>query len=196
MEQTEKPNVFAQMQNQEKPNTSTPKTQPSGEISIDDFSNTSIGEKIKYNRPDLHAREDVIEKFQVFMPDASTEPLKSLSGNSKYWPVTMILTYASLNADGLNNREYISGCRAFQNQDGGMSDLSFWYDGAGNQSAYLWELVAQHKNIDPKDMSPRQFVAFLNSKPTVLIQGIEYDNFGAKPGEPRKVKKNMPGKFE
>ena len=170
-------------------------TKETGEINIQDFSDVAVGERVKYVRPGLDGAKDVIDKFQVFSPDITQEPRTSQSGASKYWPVTMILHYGTNNAEGVQNREYISGARSFVNRDGGASDISFWYEGSETQSAYLWELVADKLDIEPKELSPRQFIAFLNSKPNIEIVGKEYENFGRKPGEPKTITKNMPGEF-
>ena len=167
-----------------------------GEINLDDLSNTAVGDKVKYVRPDLDGSKDVVEKFQVFMPDtANEEPKTSQSGNSKYWTVSMILSYESKNVEGLNNREYVPGAKVFQNKNGGASDIQFWYDGSETQSAQLWELVARTKGVKPDELSPREFVAFLNGKPKVSVYGAIVKNYGAKPGEPKTIKKNMPGEF-
>lgn len=196
---TEKPNTFAEMEKSAPSSMKEQTTAPlksSGEISIEDFSDVSVGEKVKYNRPNLDGKEDVVEKFQVFLPNVNEAPKESRNKTSKYWSVNMILTYASKNEDGINNREYISGAIAFQQKDGSASDISFWYEGCEHQSGMLWQRVAEALGIAPIDLSPRQFVAFLNSKPKVLIAAMEYDNYTTEKNAPKKVKKNMPKEFK
>ena len=196
--ENEKQNTFAEMQDEKQ--TEQPKAQENlvqpGEIAMNDFSDTAIGDSKKYVRPLLIGKEDVIDKFQVFSPDTTKEPSDSQSGNCKYWPVNMILTYESKNEDGLNNREYISGARCFLQNNGSASEISFWYEGAETQAAYLWEIVAKHLNVEPTNMSPRQFVAFLNSKPKVKIIGREAKNYKAAPGQPKTISKNFPEGFQ
>jgi len=200
-EETEKTNTFAEMEsagNKEQTKEIPNKTETnSAEINVEDFSDTAVGEKKKYIRPNLDKTKDVVDKFQVFTPDTTEEPKESRNKSSKYWPVTMILTYGSKNADEVNNREYISGARVFENKSTGdsVSDINFWYSGGTNQACYLWELVAKKLGKKPEDISPREMIAFLNSKPIVNIVGMEYDNFGAPAGSPKKVIKNMPGEF-
>jgi hypothetical protein len=153
-------------------------------------------ENESYVRVDLHDKEDVIDNFQVFPVDVEKDELQqSRTKDSEYWRVSVCMTYKSVNEDGMQNREYISGCIAFKQRDGQASAPHFWYEGCKHQSGMLWELVAKHLNVPPQDMSPRQFVAFLKSKPRVKITGVEYDNFGARKGDPAKVKKNMVGEF-
>ena len=201
---TEKPNTFQEMeekkktiseeQPQEEKQQEAPKS--TGEIDIADLSDTAVGEQVKYTRPDLDGKEDVISRFQVFMPDINnTEPKLSQAKTCEYWKVTMILTYESKNEDDVNNREYISGCRCFKQRDGSASQPSFWYNGSETQSAYVWELVAKKLEKDPEEMSPREFVAYLNSKPKMKHVGKEYKNYGAAPGSPKMITKNMPGEF-
>ena len=203
MTNVEKTNTFAEMESAGKVKEEAPTEESSnnnsGEIKVEDFSDTAVGEKKKYLRPNLDKTKDVVDKFQVFTPDTTEEPKESQSKASKYWPVSMILTYGSKNADEVNNREYISGARIFQNKGAGdsdsVSDINFWYEGGETQACYLWEKVAEALSIEPKELSPRQFIAFLNSKPIVDIVGTEYDNFNAPAGAPKKMTKNMPGKL-
>ena len=194
----EKPNTFAEMEksasSEEKPQTQGP-VKASGEIDTSDFSDTPVGDKVKYERPDLNGKEDVVNKFQVFIPDTTEEPKDSKMKTSKYWSVSMTLTYNSQNADGVNNREFISGAICFQQKDGSASDVSFWYEGCKHQSGMIWKKVAEALGKDPKDLSPRQFIAFLNNKPKVKIQGKEYENYGAPKGSPPTVTENMPQTF-
>jgi hypothetical protein len=191
-------NTFASMEKETSSETTKEpeKMTSGGEIDLDDFSDKAIGDSTKYVRVDLHDKEDVIDNFQVFPVDVEKDELQqSRTKDSEYWRVSVCMTYKSVNEDGMQNREYISGCIAFKQRDGQASAPHFWYEGCKHQSGMLWELVAKHLNVPPQDMSPRQFVAFLKSKPRVKITGVEYDNFGARKGDPAKVKKNMVGEF-
>lgn len=166
-----------------------------GEMNLDAFSDKAVGDKVKYVRPDLDGTEQVIDKFQVFTADTSKAPNKSQNGNTEYWPITMVLTYESENADGVKNKEYISGAKSFVNKDGQPSDINFWYEGSETQSAFLWELVAKKLGVAAVDMSPRQFVAFLNGKPKVIVASQKTKNYNAPEGSPKFISKNMPGEF-
>ncbi len=168
-----------------------------GEIDLTNFSDTAVGDKKKYVRPDLNQHEQVVDKYQVFEPDPSKDELKdSQSGTSKYWSVTQIITYDSENEDGVQNREYVSGAIAFEQRDGSASDISFWYEGCEHQSGMVWEAVALALGKEPKELSPREFIVFLNSKPKVAIEGMQYKNYGAVAGSPKFVTKNMPKAFK
>jgi len=198
---TEEHNTFAKMVKDKaipEENINQQELITSGEIDLTDFSDSAVGDKKKYERPDLKDKSDIVEKFQVFTPDINKEtPKETQNGGKFYWPVTMILTYESKNADGLNNREYIPGARVWQNDrtETNSKDINFWYEGGETQSCYLWELVAKKLAIAPKEMSPRQFSAFLNSKPKVQIIGFKTKNYNAPAGSPKHIFKNMPGEF-
>jgi hypothetical protein len=200
---TKESNTFAKMkaeQTEDIEEIQTPSTQPvkaKTEFSIDDLSATPVGENIKYTRPDLNGKEDVVASFVIEPADTEEQPTASRNGESEYWKTTCILYYESKNADGVQNREYISGARQFVQKDGSASSPSFWYKDATKQSqiGYLWELVAKAKKIEPDQLSPREFYAFLNNKPKVKIVAKEYDNYNAPRGSPATVKKNMPGAF-
>ena len=185
-------NTFEKLENQE--STTTP-VQESNEMSMDSFSDTAVGNKISYKRPDLTNTEEVIDKFVVFQPKTSDKVYTSQKGTSEYWSVQMELSFSSTNEDGIQNREFISGAKCFKRDDGSMGAINFWYAGGESQSCYLWELVAKAKGIEPKELSPREFVAFLNGKPKCKIVGIKYKNYNAPAGSPDKITKNMPGEF-
>ena len=202
MAENNESNTFAQVE-QEKANNAAPVAENkvaeaapvSSELSLDDMSTTAVGEQTKYNRPNLNGTEDVIEKFQIFMPNiAEDKPQTSQNGSTDYWKASMVITYASKNEDGMNNREYISGAKVFKQKDGQASAPSIYYAESGTQGAALWVKVAEAKGIEANELSPREFMAFLNNKPKVLIESVEFDNFvdGRKQG---KMSKNMPSKF-
>ena len=192
-------NTFQDME--DKKNSSEPVPQEahksSGEIDINDFSDTAVGDKVKYVRPNLAGKEDVIEKFQVFQPDTSkpAEPY-GLKKTAKAWKAQMVMYFESKNEEGVQNKEYISGAISFENRDGDASDLQFWYDGGETQSCYMWELVAEHLGIEPERLSPRQFIAFMNSKPKVKLYAQKTKNFNSRdPNAPKHIYKNMPESF-
>jgi len=135
----------------------------STEIDLDQLSDTAVGDKVKYERESLDGQVVEIKSAKIFSADTSEEPKDSMSGNTQYYSCNFILTYDKQNKDGVDHREYISGLRQFVQRDGSLSEPSFWYDGAENQCAQLWEAVAKVKGIEPKDLTPRQFLGYLNS---------------------------------
>ena len=199
VENQKKQNMFEKMEQEKtnKPEKPRESEKPqNNELSLEDFSNTAVGDKIKYNRPNLDGKKDVIDKFQVFMPDIDKdEPQLSRDRNTEYWTATCILTYESTNEDGLQNREYISGIKVFKQRDGRPSEPNFYYTSSRTQIAYLWEKVAMSKNVEPEELSPREFIAFMNNKPKVIIESKEYDNYTTERGAPKFVYKNMPKEF-
>jgi hypothetical protein len=197
-ENQESKNTFERMEQENKTADAGNSIQSSNsnELSLDDFSNTAVGDKVSYVRPNLNDTDDVVDKLQVFMPNISEdEPKLSKSGDTKYWTVSILITYSSKNADGIQNREYISGAKVFQQRDGTASEPTFWYDRCKTQAGYLWRKVADAKGIEPDRLSPREFIAYLNNKPKVKLESKEYDNYGAPKGAPEFVYKNMIKEF-
>lgn len=158
----------------------------SGEIDYDKLSNTAVGEKTKYERVNLDGKTVTIAKAQLFSADTTQEPEKAMNSDAKFYRASFILHYDTENKD----REYLSGCVQFVNRDGGVSEHQFWYPNAQNQVAALWEKVAEFKKKKPEDLSPREFMAFLNNKPKVLIESKKFQF----PGKPA-VNKNVVAKF-
>ena len=155
-------------------------------------SDVAPGDKQKYIRPDLNGKEDVIENFQVFLPDTTKVPVDT--GKSKYWSCNVTITYASENEEGVKNREYMSGVKCFEQNDGSISAPQYWYKGSGTQVAELYELVAKHLELEPSELSAKKFLHFLTGEPKVKLVGKTYDNWrdGKKQGV---VVKNFPGEF-
>lgn len=166
-------NVFEQMAAE---GASAPKEieQPvsgNGEIDFNAMSDVAVGEKKKYVRSILNGRTVGIKSAQLFNPDTSEEPITSMSNKDvKYWKCTFILTYDTKNADGVDDREYLSGAIAFQQKNGTPSDIKLYRDGAENQVSDLWRLVAKFKGVDPLKLSPKMFMATLNSGIKVKLE--------------------------
>lgn len=186
-------NIFAKMAQEgaeTSPATPVPPVAPaqtSAEYSPDQFSDKAVGDAKKYIRPNLGGQKQKIKSFQVFKPDLTEEPIKAISNpNVQYWKCNCIITYDSKNAEGVDNREYLSGAIAFKQRDGSMSEPSFYNEDAENQVANLWRLVAKLKNIEPLKMSKREFVSTLNSGIYVELEDVEIKFKG------EKTHKNLP----
>lgn len=203
-EEQEKQNTFAKMeakQNQSIPEEKVQHSEPvvqQNEIDTSNFSDQKVGDKKSYKRPDLKGTTDTIDKFQVFPPNLQEEPRTTEKGDKEYWVPTMILWWSSKNEDDLQNKEYVSGAKVWKNdnRETNPMDIQFWYPGgaeADNQSCILWEKVASDLGVEPKEMSPRQFVSFLNSKPKYVVDHLKVKNYKASPGSPKFVYKNWPG---
>ena len=75
MENEEKPNTFAAMEkkaaNSEAPVQKVEAVKQKTEIDVNDFSDTAVGDKVKYVRPALDGQEDVVDRFVVEPADTS-----------------------------------------------------------------------------------------------------------------------------
>ena len=138
------------------------------------LSNTPVGEMKKYERQDLHVQTVKIYSAEVFEATSEDEEIVSLKNKDvKYKKAKFILTYDTKNKDDMRDREYLSGIIQFVQKDGKLSDMKFYNADAENQVASLWKLVAAKKNIKPEELSPREFMGFLNSGTTVLVEKTE-----------------------
>jgi hypothetical protein len=182
-------NVFEQMAQEGTPTAEEP-AQPvvaTGEVDFNKLSNVAVGEKVKYDRVDLNGQTVVIKSAQLFNADPENdEAEKSMNGNTEYYRNTFIIHYDTPNEDG----EYYSGVRQFKQRDGSVSEHNFWYSGSNSQAAALWEAVAKFKNKKAEELSAREFLAFLNTKPKAKIAGQKFQF----PGQPE-VTKNIVTEF-
>ena len=162
-------NPFAECEQQE----NNEEQQPTNSGQVFDYnqlSDKAISDQIKYVRESLDGQEVVVEKTELITPTESDPEITAMNDNTKkYKKCKFVVTYDKKNKDGLNHREYLSGSIQFIQEDGSMSMPSFWYNGATNQVAQLWEKVAAFKKLKPEDLSPREFMGFLNSKPRAVI---------------------------
>ena len=178
-------NVFEQMDAEKTPENTESTAKPEaeqqsqepvnapGEVNLEKLSDTAIGEKKKYDRVDLDGKTVTIAKAQLFEADTSEEPTQALKNKSQeYYKANFILHYETENED----REYISGVVQFVQRDGSLSPHNFWYPGAQNQAAKLWEAVADFKQKEPSKLSPREFMAFLNGKPKAVLKAKSFKN--------------------
>jgi hypothetical protein len=168
-------NIFKKMEEEgigaEEINNPAPIQSNSNEVDYDKLSDKALGENKKYVRENLDGKEVVIQKAQLFNADTSTDPILGLKDKTKkYYKCNFIITYDLKNKDDLFHREYLSGIIQLVQKDGSLSPHVFWYEGADNQVSSLWEEVAKFKKVDPKELSPREFMGFLNSKPKAILK--------------------------
>lgn len=164
------------------------------EIDYETLSDTPVGELVKYNRESLHDEIVTIESAKVFPADTSNpDNLTTAMDNKdvKYYRCRFLVTYDKKNSEGVFHREYFSGVSQFVQKDGTLSPLNFWYKKANNQISHLWELVAKFKGKEPSEISAKEFMAFLNSKPKVKIDYTDVDT----KVEKYKTKKNFIKEF-
>ena len=163
----------------------------SDEIDIDNLDDTAVGENKKYERESLDKQVVKIKHVKLFNPDRENdEVITSLSNKDvKYYKTKFIITFDKKNKDGVNHREYLSGAIQYIQKDGSLSQPMFWYKGTNSQVGKLWERVAEFKGVEPEDLSPREFVSFLNSgvKAEIEYADVEFRK--------QKYKKNLIKKF-
>ena len=145
------------------------------EIDFSNLSDKGVGELKKYERENLDGKTVKILSAKLFNPDTKTEePTTALSNkDTKYYKTKFILTYNLENKDGVKHREYISGALQYVQKDGSISSPQLYYEGAESQVSDLFVKVAKFKGVEPKSLSPREFMNFLNSGPTVILEWKE-----------------------
>jgi len=171
-------NVFNQMEEATNGNSSktapqnaenTPKTN-AAPVDYTALSDQALGDKVKYVRTSLDGKTVKIKSAELFNADTSEPPITAMNGSGKqYYKFNFILSYDTEN----NDREYIPGGIQFINKDGGLSDHQFWYDGTGSQLGMLWEAVAKAKGVEPNKLSPREFMGYLNSGVSAVIEEVK-----------------------
>lgn len=135
-------------------------------------------------RKDLNGKTLVLNKAEIILPPLDTPWLKTKDGTKDFKFCSFALHY-----DFEGQREYISGMRVFK-RDGKYSHPTISKD-RGTQASQLLGLYADFKKVDIAECSLKEFMAFLNSKPKVLIQTKEIIN----PQTNETIHKNLVGKF-
>lgn len=142
-------------------------------------------------RVDLDGKELIIEKVEIIIPSKTKEWIKARSGKSEYKMCTFALHY---NFEG--QQEFYSGVRTFKRDEkdsegfNKCSHPTIMKD-RKNQASQLLGLYADYKKKDINEVSLREFMNFLNSKPKVRIKVVDVIN----PTNEAIVKKNMVGEF-
>jgi len=139
-------------------------------------------------RTDLDGQIVTLIKGELILPAASRpwEPTKAGDKFFKY------CTFA-LHYDKEGQQEFYSGVRVFKREEHGQDKYShptFTKD-RKNQASRLMGLYADYKKKDINEVSLKEFMAFLNSKPKARIKAQEVTN----PQTEATVKKNFIGEF-
>lgn len=171
-------NIFEQMENEnsgkQEDKKNTVISAAPGEIDYNTLSDKSIGDQKKYNRQNLDGKTVKVLSAKVFAATEESEEITSIKNPLvKYKKSEFVITYDTKNTDGVNDREYLSGIIQFVQKDKSLSELKFFNDEADNQISSLWRLVAKKKGVEPNDLSPKQFMAFLNSGIEVTLKYTE-----------------------
>jgi len=136
-------------------------------------------------RIDLDGKTVTIEKAEIIMPykDLAWEKTKSSGKDVKY--CTLCLHYNE-NAQ----QEFYSGIRVFRRDNDEYSPPTVTRDGK-NQASRLWFAYGKYKGKDPNEISLKEFMVFLNSKPKAVIKCGEVSN----PATKEIIRKNFVEEF-
>jgi hypothetical protein len=178
MENKEEKNIFEEvdMELNDVPESEETKTNEvpsySDEVDIDNLSDTPVGQNKKYTRESLDGETVKVLSAKMFNPDRTNDDIITSMTNpdSKYYKTKFLITFDKENSEGVKHREYLSGAIQFIQKDGSISAPSLWYEGADNQVATLFNKVANAKGVEPKELSPREFMNFLNSGPKCVMK--------------------------
>lgn len=153
--------------------------QQSSTFNVDELSNRPVGEK--YQRADLNGQTVVIKNADILRPASNAKVSSSVSGKVNYVQPFFLVEYETEN----NDREYYSGVKIFQGDDGKFNGMPNIYVDGDTQATRLWKAVAEFKKIDPKELSMSGFLQFLKSKPKAVLESTEFKWDG------KVTKKNM-----
>jgi hypothetical protein len=132
-------------------------------------------------RINLDGKVVTVIKADIILPSESEPWLPTKKGDKKYKKCQFKLTF-----DIEGQAEYLSGVRVFET-GGRYSHPSFTRDGA-NQASALLVMYAKKKGAKTDEVSLREFLGFLNSKPKFRIKVEQTKN----PTTGALVNKNMP----
>lgn len=160
------------------------------------LSNNSSGQEYDWNlapdtnkappRIDLNDKEVIIEKAIIKLPGDSVEWQKA-KYSDVYYKGCMLTVFYNVE----KQQEFYSGVRVFKQKDGKYSHPTIRKDGK-TQAGKLYKIYAEFKNKEPTDVSLKEFMAFLNSKPTAVIKAEDFTN----PEDETTVTKNIIGSFK
>ena len=139
-------------------------------------------------RVDMDNSEVTIEKADIVLPPKDREWLKSRDGKTEYKYCTFTLYYSK---DA--QQEFYSGVRVFKRDVNGevkYSHPSMMRD-RKNQASKLLGVYADYKKKDINEVSLKEFMAFLNSKPKARIKVDVVKN----PQTNEEIRKNMVSEF-
>jgi hypothetical protein len=135
-------------------------------------------------RINLDGKEVEIIKMQIILPSADKPWLKTRKGDKEYKPVIFELTYSIG-----GQKDFFSGMRVF-NREGKYSHPTITRDRM-NQASNLLGIYSDFKKKDINEVSLKEFLSFLDSKPKAVIKSEEITN----PVTKEKVRKNLIEKF-
>lgn len=132
-------------------------------------------------RVDLNGKTVTIDSMELILPAISSPWLKTRKNDKDYKYCQFVLKYSEQ-----GQQEFISGVRVFKTDDGKYSHPSFTRDRKTQASALLG-LYADYKKKDINEVSIREFLGYLSSKPKVVLEATDVEN----PTTGAIIKKNL-----
>jgi len=137
-------------------------------------------------RVNLDGKVVVIKNADIRLPRESDPWVTPKNGSPNvYKGCALILTY-----DWDGQKEFYSGTKVFKSDTGRYTHPSIHTDGKSQASALLGA-YAEYKKKNIKEVTLKEFMAFLNSQPKARIVGKDFEN----PEKGGQVTKNMVGEF-
>ena len=139
-------------------------------------------------RVDIEGQEVVIEDAKIILPPSDRAWDVSRDGKTQYKMCTFRLFY-----DKDNQQEFYSGVRVFKRMEGTVEKYSHpnIMANAKNQASKLLQAYAKFKGKEAREVSMKEFLSYLKSKPKARIKAETVKN----PTNDEEVKKNLVGEF-
>jgi len=130
----------------------------------------------------------IIEKAELILPSEDFEWKLTKTNKKKYKPVKFVLYY---NVEA--QQESYSGVKVFLRVDKGKEKYSIptIFKEGGSQAAILLDKYAKFKNKNVNEISFKELMCFLNSKPKAEVRTLEIKN----PETNEIIMKNLVYKF-
>lgn len=145
-------------------------------------------------RIDLNGETVTLEKADIILPPEDRPWEMSRNGNTEYKFCSFVLHYSGgTDNKATGQQEFLSGVRVFVKEENGMKKYSHptIMRDRKNQSSKLLGLYSDFKQKDITQVSLKEFMAFLNSKPSIKIRTEEVKN----PTNGNTIVKNMIDQF-
>lgn len=149
-----------------------------------DYANAPEGIKAP-PRENLDGQTYTLNKAEIILPPKDRKWELTRGGDKEFKYCSFVMHY---DKDG--QQEYYSGVRVFKKEGDMYSHPTMTRD-RKNQASNLMGIYADFKKKDINEVSLKEFMSFLNSKPKVKIQVKEVTN----PKDETIVKKNFIGSF-
>lgn len=136
-------------------------------------------------RVPMNGKTVIINKAEILLP-AKEEPW----GKTRDKKIDVKSCEFRLYYDFQGQQETVSGIRVFKKEGGLYSHPSMTAD-RNNQASVLRGIYADYKKKDINEVSLKELMMFLNSKPKCIIKEVSATN----PKTNKPVIKNLPGEF-